>query len=164
MVIVMPWLHALSFDAPMIESNDALGDYLIKDVLPLVEGKYRVLRDRGHRALFGLSLGGAATLATGLNHPELFSHLAAFSTGGPLPELEKRVAPALEHAAQLNQQLALLWIGCGKQDPVITTSEALVKQFTERGLKATYHPTEGVHNWALWRDYLHETAPLLFRR
>jgi O-acetylhomoserine (thiol)-lyase len=26
--------------------------------------------------LFGLSLGGAATLVTGLNHPELFSHLA----------------------------------------------------------------------------------------
>jgi enterochelin esterase family protein len=164
MVIVMPWLHALPFDAPMIESNDLLANYLLKDVLPLVEGKYRVLRDRAHRALFGLSLGGAATLATGLNHPELFSQLAAFSTGGPLPELEKRVTPALEHAAELNEQLSLLWMGCGKQDSVIGTSDALVKLFNERGLKVTYHPTEGVHNWALWRDYLHETAPLLFRR
>ena len=124
MIVVMPWLHALSFDAPPIESNDALGRYLLGDVLPLVEGKYRVARDRAHRALFGLSLGGAATLAIGLNHPELFSHLAAYSTGGPLPELEKRILPALEHADALNKQLKLLWMGCGKSDPVMAMNEA----------------------------------------
>ena len=90
--------------------------------------------------------------------------IAAFSTGGPLPEIEKRIDPALEHAEALNRQLDLLWIGCGKQDPVFGTSEALVKRLTDRGVKVTFHPTEGVHNWALWRQYLHETAPLLFRR
>jgi enterochelin esterase family protein len=164
MVIVMPWLHALPYDAPLLENDDKLGEYLLKDVLPLVEGKYRVQRDRTHRALVGLSLGGAATLITGLAHPELFSQLAAFSTGGPLPEIEKRLTPSLEHGADLNKQLALLWIGCGKQDSVFPTSEALVKLLGERGVKVTYHPTEGVHNWALWREYFHEVAPLLFRR
>jgi enterochelin esterase family protein len=163
MIVVMPWLHALSFDAPPIESNDALGRYLLGDVLPLVEGKYRVARDRAHRALFGLSLGGAATLAIGLNHPELFSHLAAYSTGGPLPELEKRILPALEHADALNKQLKLLWMGCGKSDPVMAMNEALGKLLTDRGVKVSFHATEGVHNWALWRAYFHETAPLLFR-
>jgi enterochelin esterase family protein len=163
MIIVMPWLHALSFDAPPIESNDALGRYLLEEVLPLVESKYRVARDSAHRALFGLSLGGAATLTIGLNHPELFGSLAAYSTGGSLPEIEKRIQPALEHAAALNERLKLLWLGCGKQDPLITTSEALAKLLTERDVKVTFHPTEGVHNWALWRAYFHETAPLLFR-
>jgi enterochelin esterase-like enzyme len=164
MIIVMPWLHALPFDAPPIESNDALADYLLKDVLPLVEGKYRVMRDRAHRALIGLSLGGAATLVTGLGHPELFSHLAAYSTGGPQPEIEKRLRPALEHGGELNKQLELLWMGCGKQDPVFAMNETLAKTIGDHGIKVTFHPTEGVHNWALWREYFHETAPLLFRK
>jgi enterochelin esterase family protein len=163
MIVVMPWLHALPFDAPPIESNDALADYVLRDVMPLVEGKYRVARDRAHRALFGLSLGGAATLTTGLNHPELFGALAAYSTGGPAAEIEKRILPALAHADALNRQLTLLWMGCGKQDSLIGMNEALAKLIADHGVKVTFHATEGVHNWALWREYLHETAPLLFR-
>jgi enterochelin esterase family protein len=163
MIVVMPWLHALPFDAPLLESNDALGDYLLRDVLPLVETKYRVTRDRAHRALFGLSLGGAATLVTGLGHPELFSHLAAYSTGGGLEGIEKRLLPALAHPSALNDQLALVWIGCGKQDANFATNEALAKLLADKGVKATFHATEGVHNWALWRQYFYETAPLPFR-
>jgi enterochelin esterase-like enzyme len=162
MIVVMPWLHALSFDAPMIESNDALARYLLEDALPLVEGKYRVQADRAHRALFGLSLGGAATLAIGLNHADLFSQLAAFSTGGPQPEIEKRILPALERG--LAKPLDLFWMGCGKGDSVFAEDEALAKLITDHGVKVDFHATEGVHNWALWRDYFHETAPLLFRR
>jgi enterochelin esterase family protein len=161
MVIVMPWLHALPFDAPPLESNDVLGDYLLKDVLPLVEGKYRVARVRAQRALMGLSLGGAATLATGLAHPELFSHLAAFSTGGPQAQLETRLAPSLERAEV--KKLSLLWLGCGKQDGFFAMNESLSKLLAARGLPVTFRATEGVHNWALWREYFHQTAPLLFR-
>jgi enterochelin esterase family protein len=164
MIIVMPWLHALPYDAPSIESNDAFTNYLFRDVIPLVERRYRVVRDRDHRALFGLSMGGAATLTIGLNWPERFSYLAAYSTGGPQAELEKRLQPALAHTGTLNKQLRLLWLGCGKQDADhIVLDDWLAKLFTERGLKFTHHPTEGVHNWALWRLYFRETAPLLFR-
>jgi enterochelin esterase family protein len=66
-------------------------------------------------------------------------------------------------ATALNKQLKLLWMGCGRQDPVIAMNEALVKLLGDRGVKVTWHPTGGVHNWALWRAYFHETAPLLFR-
>jgi enterochelin esterase family protein len=165
MIIVMPWLHALPYDVPSVESNDAFTRYLLEDVMPLVERRYRVAKDRAHRALIGLSMGGAATLTIGLNHPELFSQLAAYSTGAPQAELEKRLAPALAHADKLNGQLRLLWLGCGKQDADhIVLDDWLAKLFTERGLKFAHHPTEGVHNWALWRQYFHETAPLLFQR
>jgi enterochelin esterase family protein len=164
MIIVMPWLHALPFDAPPLESNDVLADYLLKDVMPLMEGKYRVAGDRAHRALVGLSLGGAATLATGLAHPELFGYLAAYSTGGPPAELEKRILPSVEHTDGVNKKIELLWMGCGRQDPLFAQNEALANLLTQHGVKVTFHPTEGVHNWALWREYFHETAPLLFRR
>jgi enterochelin esterase family protein len=163
MIVVMPWLHALPFDTPSAESNDALEKYLIGDVIPLVESKYRVTGDRAHRALFGLSQGGAATLTTGLNHPEVFSQIAAYSTGGPQADIEKRLLPALSHADRLNAQLGLLWMGCGRQDSLYAENEALAKLLADHGVKATFHATDGVHNWSLWREYLHETAPLLFR-
>ena len=69
MIVVMPWLHALPFDAPSMQSNDVLADYMLKDVLPFVEGRYRVQADRAHRALFGLSMGGAATLQSASTTP-----------------------------------------------------------------------------------------------
>ena len=50
---------------------------LIEDVIPLVQASYRVYTDREHRAIAGLSLGGAQAL--GLSHPELFSRVAGFS-------------------------------------------------------------------------------------
>jgi enterochelin esterase-like enzyme len=34
---------------------------------------------------------------------------------------------------------------------------------TNTGVKVTYHETEGAHVWSVWRTYLHETLPLLFR-
>jgi enterochelin esterase family protein len=153
----------LPFDAPPIESNDAFTDYLLKDVLPFVESRYRVAGDRAHRALFGLSLGGAAALTIGLNHAERFSQIAAYSTGGPLPELEKRLAPALEHPARLNAQLRLLWLGCGKDDALFPTNVALAKLLADDGVKATFTPADGVHNWTLWREYFHDTVVKLFQ-
>src|SRR5262245_37492352 len=40
----------------------------LQDVIPLVDSKYRVYADREHRAIAGLSLGGAQALAIGLTH------------------------------------------------------------------------------------------------
>src|SRR6185369_11801809 len=51
----------------------------LQDVIPLVDSKYRVYTDREHRAIAGLSLGGAQALAIGLTHRELFTRVAGFS-------------------------------------------------------------------------------------
>jgi enterochelin esterase-like enzyme len=163
MIIVMPWLHALPFDAPAMDNNDAFNRYLLEDVVPFAEARYRVLGDRAHRAVFGLSRGGAAALTVGLGHLELFSHVAGYSIGGPEDEIGKRILPALEHAEATNARLRLLWIGCGKRDALFPRNEGLANLIAGKGVKLTFQPTDGVHNWTLWREYFHATAPLLFR-
>jgi enterochelin esterase family protein len=163
MIVVMPWLHALPFDAPLMQNNDTFGEYLVKDVVPMIAAKYRVAGDRANRAVFGLSMGGTAALTVGLGHLDLFSHIASYSTGGADGEIEKRIMPALDHPTATNAKLRLLWIGCGKQDAFFAHNEALAKTIADHGVKVTFHGTDGVHNWTLWRQYLHETAPLLFR-
>ena len=52
---------------------------LIEDLIPFVQTNYRVHADREHRAIAGLSLGGAQALGTGLSHLDLFSRVAGLS-------------------------------------------------------------------------------------
>ncbi|HVR64480.1 MAG TPA: alpha/beta hydrolase-fold protein, partial [Polyangia bacterium] len=155
MIVVMPWAHALAFDASTPDNNDALEKYLLADLIPYIEGKYRVLANRQSRALVGLSMGGAAALTTGLSHLDLFSQLAAFSAGAPAGEIDKRIAPALGKPEATNKQLKLLWISVGQRDSLLGLNQALSKSLTEHHIKHTFEATpDGVHNWTIWREYL----------
>jgi enterochelin esterase family protein len=52
---------------------------LIDEVMPRVDKAYNVSRNREQRAIAGLSMGGAETLYTGLNHLDQFAWMASFS-------------------------------------------------------------------------------------
>ena len=60
-------------------------------------------------------------------------------------------------------QLRLLWIGCGKEDGAFAASSSLVSFLTENRVKHVFHESPGAHTWMVWRRYLREVAPLLFR-
>lgn len=163
MIVVMPLGHVIPFDAPVPKNNEVFKNYLVKELVPLVEGKYRTIPRRESRAVFGLSMGGAQALEIGLGHLDLFSQIGTYSAGAPPGELEKLIVPALEKAPLVNKQLKLFWIGCGRQDALFARNEALSKSLTDKQVKHTFRATDGVHNWTIWRQHLFETAPLMFR-
>jgi enterochelin esterase-like enzyme len=45
---------------------------IITELIPLIEKKYRVYTDRGHRAIEGMSMGGFGASLYGVKYPELF--------------------------------------------------------------------------------------------
>src|SRR5882672_829073 len=92
---------------------------LLTEVMPRVENEYRITKDRNARAIAGLSMGGSESLLTGLNNPDKFSWVGAFSSGG-IPEDFQQDFPALN--AKANQQLHLLWISCGTEDRLLTVN------------------------------------------
>src|SRR6185503_2962374 len=47
--------------------------------MPMVDKAYHVTRNREQRAIAGLSMGGAETLYTGLNHLDKFAWMGSFS-------------------------------------------------------------------------------------
>ena len=137
---------------------------LIGDLLPLVESRYRVEVDRNARALMGLSMGGGQALSIGLNHLDLFSHVGGFSSGfGPNPDFAKSYPDIVERGRAVNKDLRLLWIGCGKDDGAFAASKRLAEFLAGRGVLHTFRETPGAHTWMVWRRYLHEIAPLLFK-
>ena len=166
MIVVMPFGHATPFGVPVQTgglTNDALfEDYLLKDVIPTVEGRYRVTSGRQNRAIAGLSMGGGQSLRIGLGHLDLFSAVASFSGAVPA-DFDTRFTSILTDAKSANEKLKVLWIGCGRQDSAFSRSQGLSDVLTKNHVKHVFHATEGVHNYTVWRKYLAEYAPLLFR-
>lgn len=57
--------------------NDYLGSFLyqdmfVKELVPYIDGLFRTIRDRNHRALMGYSMGGFGALILHLKYPDLF--------------------------------------------------------------------------------------------
>jgi enterochelin esterase-like enzyme len=74
---------------------------LISDVIPFVDQVYRTKADREHRAIAGLSMGGAQTQFATFNNLDKFAYVAAFSAGLPLIPGVAIDIPAPENAARL---------------------------------------------------------------
>lgn len=135
-------------------------DALFAEVIPEVEKSYRASKDRKDRAIAGLSMGGAESLFIGLNATDRFSWIGAFSAGGTGNELEKTFAGV---NAKINDKLRLLWIACGVEDRLIDSNRKFVEFLKSRDVKYQWTETPGAHSWLVWRRYLSEFLPLLFR-
>jgi enterochelin esterase-like enzyme len=135
-------------------------DILLSEVMPQVEQSYRIKRERESRAIAGLSMGGAESLLTGLNHLDVFAWVGAFSSGGI--DLRDLSVGFTNVSVQDNQKLKLLWISCGTDDSLIKVNREFKAWLKEKGVQFTDIETPGVHDWMVWRRNLAAFAPLLF--
>jgi enterochelin esterase family protein len=107
-------------------------------------------------------MGGYQSATIGLNHPELFGYVGVWSMS--FGNCESTFKGMLENKKLSQQNLKLLWIGCGRQDSVVgfDGAEHLSKWMNDQGVKNVWRPSDGAHEWPLWRMYLSEFLPLLF--
>jgi enterochelin esterase family protein len=140
---------------------------LLEDVIPLIDGRYRTIADRKHRAIVGFSMGGGQAGRYGLRHLETFSTVGIMSAGlgggGNAAAPNDPVAALAADPAAANKQLDLLWIACGKEDAAMKGAKTLHDALQKAGIEHTFLETEGAHHWRVWRRYLRDLAPLLFK-
>jgi enterochelin esterase family protein len=165
MIVVMPDAHALPPGATAFEeygpaNSAALCRELLEDIVPLVERAYKVAARPSARAFAGLSMGGHHALTVALNHHDKFGWIGAFSSA---PPPTNTVAAGLNNPSLVNRDLKLWWIACGKKDFLLKRNEEFVALLKDKGLRYEYTETEGDHSWPVWRGYLTEFAPRLFR-
>lgn len=134
-----------------------------KDLIPFIDATFRTISDREHRAIAGLSMGGGEAFRIGLNHPDKFAYIGGFSPALAVTNTKTDYDGALADPAKVNKEYKLIWIGIGRQDflnkPVKQTHEELEKA----GINHVWVETEGTHSWTVWRKYLADFAPRLFR-
>jgi enterochelin esterase-like enzyme len=162
MIVVMPNGYAYGWDSG-VAADKQQADFqkdLVEDLIPFVQANYRASSDRKDRALAGLSRGGGQTLSIGLRHLNLFSRLGVFSAGSNNPQDAFKDVAA--NAKKVDEQLDLLWIGCGADDFAMPGAKRLDEFLTANGIEHTFRTTGGEHTWIVWRQYLKELAPLLW--
>ncbi len=174
MMVVMP----LGYGAPQVVSRTRtgplnpellsenlvkFGQALLTEVMPQIDKDYRVKTDREDTAIAGLSMGGGESLYVGLNNFQRFAWIGSFS--GALMSRSGFTAlfPSLNSSA--NSKLRLLWIACGRQDPLVGQFNRRFEPWlTSKGIRFTDVWTPGMHTWMVWRNNLVAFAPLLFRK
>jgi enterochelin esterase family protein len=141
--------------------------------MPYAENHYRVIKDRAHRAIAGLSMGGSQTLNLAIDDLEKFGYIGVYSSGifgiagggfggwNAGPSWEEHHAGTLVNAA-LKKGLKLVWFATGREDFLLKTSRATVEMLRKHGFDVIYNETPGAHTWINWRLYLKDFARLLF--
>lgn len=165
MVIVMMDGHALppgasGFGEYGPANSAALCRELITDIIPLVERSYKVTAKPRSRAFAGLSMGGHHALTVALNHHDQFNWIGAFSSA---PPPTNSILAGLDGAETVNRDLKLFWIACGQKDFLFQNNGKFTALLKDKGIRHEYVVTEGDHSWPVWRRYLAEFAPKLFR-
>lgn len=178
MLVVMPAGHTGPFTFGrgdgLRNALQEFGNDFNNDVLPHIEKNYRVRADRAHRAIAGLSMGGAQTLNIAVPQLDKFAHIGVYSSGvfgiaggGPNNAAPDRSffennKAALENA-EFKKGLKHFWFATGKDDFLVQTTRATVEALKEHKFDVIYHETEGAHTWIVWREYLRDFAQLLFQ-
>lgn len=145
------------------QTTEGFSKDLLGDVIPYVQAHYRVYTDRDHRAIAGLSMGGVESLQIGLNNLDQFSYVGGFSAAVAPAEFPKSFGALVADSKLANKQLHLLWIGCGTDDGLFGASNSFSKYLDDAQVKHTFYKIPGAHTWIVWRQFLQEFAPQLFR-
>jgi S-formylglutathione hydrolase FrmB len=140
---------------PFTAAAEAFEKVLVGELIPYIDANFRTLTDQPHRAMAGLSMGGAETKIITLKNLDKFSHIGLFS-GGVINTNDVNNTPGFR------EKVKVVFASCGsKENPgnIKSNHEAL----NSIGLKNTaYVSPDTAHEFLTWRRSLREFAPLLF--
>ncbi len=165
MIVVMPngtiATESLEGEVPLFAAD------MMNDIIPFVEKNYRVIADKDHRAMAGLSMGGLETLETGLPNYKDFGYLYVLSSGWFANDTETYAKKAVflkEIAADFNDTVRLLaFTQGGPEDIAYNNCIAMLKLFDDAGIHYEFSEMPGGHSWHVWRHDLHNLAQRLFK-
>jgi enterochelin esterase-like enzyme len=167
MIVVMPNGRAMKddrvvgniFDKEKVAAFATFEQDLLKDLIPYIEKKYPVIKDAGHRAIAGLSMGGGQSLNFGLGNPDIFAWVGGFSSA-PNTKTPKELAPDPQ---EIKNKVKLLWISCGDKDNLITFSKRTSDYFNSHTVPHVYYIDHGYHDFNVWKNSLYMYSQMLFK-
>ena len=130
-------------------------DFFVQEFMPEIEKRYRILSEREHRNIAGLSMGGFGATFLAFQYHHLFGN--AYSTSGgfiePATSLLKEI---------INSKLATekdlfpsYTLECGEEDRlVIALNKDLCQFLDEKQITYTKIFRPGIHNWKFWKESL----------
>lgn len=165
MIVVMPNGRAQPNDRAegnVFATAPAFGNFdqdLLGSLIPFIEAKYSVIKDRESRALAGLSMGGGQSLNFGLGNLDTFAWVGGFSSA-PNTKPAAELVPDPDRA---KQQLKLLYLSCGNKDGLIRISQNVHAYLKEKNVPHIWHVDEHAHDFQHWKKGLYHFSQLIFK-
>ena len=165
MIVVMPNGRAQKNDRAegnVMASAPAFATFerdLLDDLIPAIEAKYSVDRNREKRAVAGLSMGGGQSFNFGLGNLDTFAWVGPFSAA-PNTKPAEELIPNVENA---KAKLKLLWISCGNKDGLIRISQNVHQFLKKNGVEHVWHVDGHGHDPAHWSSSLYWFSQSVFQ-
>jgi len=131
-------------------------EFVVTDVMGWVDSKYTTATDPHLRAVAGASDGGNISLWIGLNHPETFGKIAAYSSN-VITEISDGLQNGPVHDLEF-----YLDIGTYDIDILIPLVQNLKQILDERGYQYIYHEWHEGHSWGNWRAHIDNSLQFFF--
>lgn len=162
-------------------------DFFFTEFMPRIEKRFRVLSDKGHRAIAGLSMGGGGATAYAQSHPELFGSCYAMSA---LMRDPGRLRPDLQPDKATKRELMLMsvndhncidkvknadgvtrqalrtvrwFVDCGDDDYLLAPNIEFFQAMKEADIPLEFRVRDGGHTWEYWRSALYQALPFASR-
>lgn len=181
MIIIMPDADTgLPGYTNAISGNWNYEDFFFEELMPHVEGRFRIKKKKQFRAVAGLSMGGGGSFLYALHRPDLFSSAAPLSASlGPqrLDEMNEFAYLGYTSAnhnkkdfeiySNRNNQLRIVdqlsketlnsvrwYIDCGDDDFLYEANSLMHIKLRKKGVNHEFRIRDGGHTWTYWRTAL----------
>jgi S-formylglutathione hydrolase FrmB len=162
--------------------------YILQELIPDVQQRYRTIEARDGRAIAGLSMGGYGAIKFGLKSPQTFAFAASMSgafgmtrfTDEQVPaswrESLKLFGPAGSQTRKANDLFELIgnvpasqitslpyfYFDCGTEDSplIFPYNRQLADMMVDRKIPHEYRELPGDHSWAYWDRQVQEILRL----
>jgi putative tributyrin esterase len=173
LIVVMPDAGDSWYTNSATDPKDKFEDYIAKDLVAEIDGKFRTLRSRHARAIAGLSMGGYGALKIALRYHDDFAFGGSLSGALNAPQdlgdrqaafrdqLLRVFGPPGSAARGDNNAFSLLqsasakdlpyfYVACGSADDLLQVNREFTAQLSSRSAAYEYHETVGGHAWDYW--------------
>lgn len=188
-IIVMPEGDNGWYSDSASVPNDRYESYIIKELIPEIDKKFRTVADKKHRAIAGLSMGGYGSIKFGLKYAEMFSLVGSFSGAlGAASLTEKEVGTkgavaesilgvfgkAMSETRQANdifqmvkeispdkiKSLPFIYLDCGTEDFLLNNNRDFANLLQEKKIPHEFRQLPGAHDWKFWDSQVQEFLEL----
>jgi putative tributyrin esterase len=193
LIIIMPEGNDGWYTDSATMPTDKYESYIIRELIPDVQKRFRVSISRNGRAIAGLSMGGYGALKFGVKYPELFAFVGSMSGAlgaaswteadlrgfefiwrtlaavfgpedNPMRKANDVSKLYREVPAARIASLPYVYLDCGTEDPLLFSSRELVAILLERKIPHEYRQLPGTHAWSYWDAQVQEVLRIAARK
>lgn len=185
MIVVTPEGNNSWYTDSVSTTTDKYESYILKELIPDVQKRFRTIESRYGRGIAGLSMGGYGALKFGLKSPEMFAFAGSMSgvlaiptwteedlknlksiydsvlkTYGPLGSETRKANDIFEITRRFTPArgaaVPYIYLDCGTEDFLVSDNNRFAALLREKKIPHEYRELPGEHSWVYWDQQVRE--------